>query len=224
MTSNRKRWPSATTLLKSIMQGKTLVRSLFNEELRSHEISGVVLDIGGGRNQDYLGYLVKKDVKKILTTDIGHGDESVLRIDFEKDPLPFPSETVDTVIAFNILEHIYNHNFLVSEIKRVTRKGGKLLGFVPFLVNYHPDPHDYFRYTKEALKKILVEAGYQNVVVTETGGGPFAVNYNNIILSIPILFRLFVFPVYYVVDRLFIWIRPKSKNRYPLGYMFSATK
>ena len=224
MSVSQKKWPSFLSIVGSIFRGKTLVRTLFNEELRQYKVAGRVLDIGGGRNQDYFEYLKKEGVVEILTTDLSHGREGLTRIDFEKDRLPYGEGSIDTVVAFNILEHIFNHKFLVGEIFRVTKKGGTLIGFVPFLVNYHPDPHDYFRYTKEALNRILADAGYSSIRVTETGGGPFAANYNNIVLSVPMIIRVVIFPVYFILDRLFVLIRPRSVERYPLGYLFTAMK
>jgi len=147
-----------------------------------------------------------------------------MNIDLEKDKLPANDNSVDCILIFNVLEHIYNYDFLMSEAKRVLKKEGVLLGFVPFLVNYHPDPHDYFRYTNEALEKIFFRAGFEKIEIKRIGRGPFAVNYNNINPSLPTFLNLFIFPFYYFLDYIFIKIRPKIIKRYPLGYVFYLTK
>lgn len=190
-----------------------------NLELKQYKIYGKVLDIGGGVNPSYLNFLQTGENLQIRNLDSKN-----TAIDLEKDKLPAENESIDCVLMFNILEHIYNHNFLAREACRVIKKSGLVLGFVPFLVNYHPDPRDYFRYTGEALQKILGQAGFKEITVREVGGGPLAVNYNNIVFAFPKIIRLVIFPFYYLADRILIKLKPEVRKRYPLGYLFTALK
>jgi SAM-dependent methyltransferase len=202
-----------------IVNGQSLARAMMNHAFRSYTISGKVVDVGGGRSPDYYEYLQKGSDYSIEPVDA-----SLSGIDFESDHLPQSDGIADTVICANVLEHIYNHAFLISEIRRIMKNGAYFIGFVPFLVNYHPDPHDYFRYTEEALKKMFETAGFQEIDVTVVGAGPFAVNFNNITLSLPLVVRMFVFPIYTIADWLVTTLRPGSRRRYPLGYVFSMRK
>ncbi|MFZ2167382.1 MAG: class I SAM-dependent methyltransferase [Minisyncoccia bacterium] len=211
-------------ILKEISKGKSLARALFNAELSAYTIKGRTLDVGGGKHQDYLEFLNMNETASVETVDIASKEKGAPSVDFEKDPLPFPDGVMDSVLVFNVLEHIYNYHFLVCEMRRVLKNGGQLVGFVPFLVNYHPDPHDYFRYTKEALQKILEDAGFRSIRVKEVGRGPFAVNYNNLALSLPLTVRMVLLPFWYVADTIFLALRPKVHERYPLGYMFVCQK
>ena len=201
-------------ILQGIAQNKSLVRTLMNLELKKYKIYGEVLDIGGGINHSYFNFLQAGDSVHVKAIDGKN-----MAIDFEKDKLPAADESVDCVLMFNILEHIYNHNFLVQETFRVIKKQGLVLGFVPFLINYHPDPHDYFRYTEESLRKIFNQAGFTEIEIKEIGGGPLAVNYNNIIFAFPRIIRLVILPFYYFIDRLLTKLKPGITKRYPLGYM-----
>jgi SAM-dependent methyltransferase len=211
-------------ITRHIYKGQSLARILMNRALRKHAISGIVLDIGGARKPDYFKYLVVKEGTIVITVDMMEPEGSKNKIDFEKDKLPYSNSTIDQALMFNILEHIYNHQFLVNEAYRVLKPGSKLLGFVPFLINYHPDPHDYFRYTKESLRRILSDAGFKNIVVTEVARGPFAVNYNNIILSVPRIIRVLLLPIAWTLDTIFLKFRPQIGTRYPLGYLFEGNK
>jgi len=204
-------------IIKKIAGGQSILRILMNLGFREETVRGVVVDVGGGRSPDYFEYFRQEHL--ISCTPV---DASLGAIDFEKDPLPFPEQYADTVICANVLEHIYNYKFLLSEIHRITKKGGKFLGFVPFLIQYHPDPHDYFRYTKEALEKIVQEAGFKDVCIRSIGGGPFLVNFNNIMLSVPRIVRIILFPIYAALDWLMLAVRPKVRIRYPLGFIFTA--
>ena len=57
-------------------------------------------------------------------------------MDFEKDAFPHKDATFDRVLVLNVLEHVFNYNHLISEMKRVLKDGGTLIGFTPFLVRF----------------------------------------------------------------------------------------
>ena len=211
-------------LLSQLIKGNSVARAMMNFFVRGLPLSGTVVDVGGGRGASYLSYMKKEDGTEVTGFDLKESARGVIKINLEIDKLPRDNGSVDQVLMFNILEHIYHHQYLVSEVARILKPKGSLVGFVPFLVNYHPDPHDYFRYTKEALQLILAESGFTNIRITEVGRGPFTVNLNNIAPSLPILLCVVVFPLYYVLDSILIYLRPKIGKRYPLGYLFLAEK
>lgn len=203
--------------LAKLYAGQSMARILMNRALADERIAGRVVDIGGGRSPDYFSYLGIADGTTIEASDLSLGS-----VDFEKDSLPYASGTIDTVLMCNILEHIYHHQHLLGEARRILRPEGDLIGFVPFWVGYHPDPHDYFRYTHEALRTMFTEAGFEDVEVTPIGGGPFVANFNTIVLSIPRLLRPLLYIPYALLDRIFLSLRPSSRKRFPLGYLFTA--
>lgn len=211
--------------IKDIWQNKTLVRSLMHIAIDKKNIKGLTLDIGGGNNPEYWNILQKDDNVKIINLDLKNlKEQNSHHIDLESDTLPYNDVSIDTVLMFNILEHIYNYRHLTKEVARVLRSGGEIIGFVPFLVNYHPNPHDYFRYTKESLLRIFEEAGLKDIKISGVGRGPFSVNYNNIVLSVPRIIRVIIFPFYWALDTIFLWFRPNITQRYPLGYLFICKK
>ena len=201
-----------------LLNGQSIARILMNEALARKSVSGRVIDVGGGRAPDYFQYLNTSEA-----TSIEAVDGSLSGINFETDSLPYDSKTIDTVLLCNTLEHVYNYQFLTNECARVLAPGGRLVGFVPFLVGYHPDPHDYFRYTKEGLTRILAEAGFTHVVIEEVGGGPVLANFNTIVLSYPRVLRPFIYLFCQLFDALFLMLRPRSRERAPMGYLFEAT-
>lgn len=207
-------------LLREIAKRKSLTRAFLNAELRGHRLAGTVLDVGGGKHRDYLTFLHMAEGTDVQTVDLLPHEQGTRQLNFETDPLPYADASLDQIIVFNVLEHIFNHQFLTNEMRRVLKPGAPLLGFVPFLINYHPDPHDYFRYTKEALQRIFACAGFEKASIKEIGGGPFAVAFNTVALSLPRPVRLALFPAAYALDALFLRLRPQAGERYPLGYFF----
>ena len=204
-------------ILKQIMRGKSLVRSLMNMHLRRFTLFGTVADIGGGTNPSYYQFISKQPDTIVTSIDGKH-----MAIDLETDALPVVSYTADFVLLFNVLEHIYHHKHVAAEAHRVLKPDGTFIGFVPFLVNYHPDPHDYFRYTPEALTAIFTVAGFHDVVVTPVGRGPFSVGYNTYMTLLPAPVAALLFPGYYILDTFVLKLKPALARRYPLGYLFTA--
>jgi len=207
-----------------LLKGKSLLRSLMNYKLKDYELKGEVVDIGGGINPSYYQYLKIDKNAIIRSVDLVEGDDNRKIINLEKDPLPFNESSIDQVLLFNILEHIYNYQFLVGEARRILKEGGRAIGFVPFFINVHPDPHDFFRYTKEALELIFKEAKFKDQQIIIIGLGPFSINFNNIIFLFPRIVNIIIFPFYYFLDLIILKIRPRLTERFPLGYLFILTK
>lgn len=210
--------------IKEIAKGKTVMKAMTNIYLSEYTLEGNILDIGGGEGgSSYYRFFRKSAEAKIKNIDLSANNVED-RIDLEKDALPVGNLYADQVLMFNLLEHIYEHKFVLREISRVLKKGGVLIGFVPFMIAYHPDPHDYFRYSKEALHKLFEEASFEDINIKVVGLGPFLVNYNNIMVLLPIYIRLIIFPFYYFLDLILVKIKPSLRNRFPLGYIFKANK
>lgn len=220
---------SISSYIKELWRGKDLYRMLFNAECSYHEIRGKILDIGSGVNlASYYRFLKRAPDAEILALDLAFGEREDMRrapIDLEKDPLPYPDGSADTVLLFNLLEHIYNHAFLLAEVRRVLRSGGQAIGVVPFLVGYHPDPHDYWRYSSEALKKIFVANGFDDVQISFLGRGPFCAGYSQIEFTLPRLLKLVFLPMAMFLDTIILkWKSKIDRQKFVLGLFFSFSK
>lgn len=69
--------------------------------------------------------------------------------------LPFLDESLDLVISQEVLEHVSSPACHVAEVLRVLRPGGVFFCQLPFVIGYHPGPHDYWRFTKESYGVLL---------------------------------------------------------------------
>ena len=94
----------------------------------------------------------------------------MLRLDVNTE-FPFDNQRFDTVLAMNLLEHVYEWGNCASEVFRVLKPGGVWHGVLPFLYQVHGDPNDYWRATPEALGIFLKRAGFAEVEIEILGVG-----------------------------------------------------
>lgn len=129
---------------------------------------GVALDVGaaGGGNTRVLRDLGWRPVA------LEYGEEgaeiarerglSVLRADLVR--LPIADQSLDLVVAFDVLEHIKEDDLAASEIYRALRPGGTTLIAVPAdprLWSAHDDAVGHVRrYTRATLSSLLSGAGF----------------------------------------------------------------
>jgi SAM-dependent methyltransferase len=93
-----------------------------------------VLDYGVGEGKHLHLVRSAKPQARLVGVDIraAHGT-----VDFEfhqvaaSAPLPFPPESYDLAISFDVLEHVESLDRSLAEIQRVLRTGGSFIGFVP---------------------------------------------------------------------------------------------
>lgn len=83
------------------------------------------------------------------------------------DRLGLRAESVDSINCLSVLEHVFYPRETIAEMYRVLRPGGCVQVEVPFLLQYHGYPDDYFRYTHSALQRLFEETGFR-VVHLET--------------------------------------------------------
>lgn len=134
---------------------------------------GVLLDLGCGRVPFYASYVDL--VSEIVCVDWANSIHTNPHLDLEHDltrPLPFSDGHFDTVILSDVLEHIPVPEELCREIARVLVPGGNLIMNVPFYYPLHEEPHDYYRYTKHALRRLIDGAGMAVLSLRELGGAP----------------------------------------------------
>ena len=133
-------------------------------------ISGKTLDLGAG-SAKYRN-IIKEKASEYITFDVVPGEH----IDVVGDALnlPFGNDSFDTIISTEVLEHVEKPWLMVKEIRRVLKPGGVCILSTPFLIPYHPDPHDYFRYTTEGLRSLFKNENFE-VLECEGFGKVFSV-------------------------------------------------
>ena len=87
------------------------------------------------------------------------------------EDLPVEDASFDLVLCIQVLEHCDDPARGVSELRRVTAPGGRVLCTTHGTMPYHPSPTDYWRWTHTGLEKLFLEsASWGSVRVTPSSG------------------------------------------------------
>ena len=136
-----------------------------------HVIQGRVIDLGCGTAPYKVDILEKAD--EYIGVD-WHGslhDQGNVDVFADlSERLPFPDHSADTVVAFQVMEHLPEPAFFLSECHRILRPGGALFLTVPFMWEVHEAPHDYHRFTRYGLEYLLKKTGFSQSEIRETTG------------------------------------------------------
>ncbi len=202
---------------------KSFLRREQYKALSRLSIDGTILDIGGSKKSGY--HELIKGEHTILVGNINESYGIDLVFDAEKT-WPFPDASYDATLFINLLEHLYNHQDALAQAHRVLKPDGRIIGVVPFMINVHGSPNDYFRYTRSTLERMLMQAGFKDIKVEELGTGAFSVIYHCLLGFIRWNWMAdLLIPVFGGADRLIGVIKPGNKmsvKQMPLGYYFEG--
>ena len=157
---------------------KSLIEAVSN--LKS-KINGNVLDIGCGV-MPYKKYLLKANtITNYIGIDLEYSEyHNKVRPDIFWDgvTIPLPDNSQDWIIATEFLEHYFDTEHILQEMKRVLKPGGGIFFSVPFIYTLHEIPHDHHRFTPFTLSKHFEKCGFTKNEIYPRGG----FNYSLIIM------------------------------------------
>lgn len=212
------------TIFVETLRGKSLARTLMNYCLSDFELTGNIIELGSGSvRASYYRFIKFREPYNLTHVDYYKTGPNYIKMDLEK-PFPVEHDSFDWVMCFNTLEHIYNFENVVKESYRILKKGGLFIGSAPFLYPFHPDPHDYLRYSHEALLKMFEKENYICRRMLYCGLGPFSTSIAHWATFLPIITRPWPILPGIFLDAVFHKFSKSSIMRYPLGYVFAFEK
>jgi SAM-dependent methyltransferase len=148
-------------------------RALF-AALRAHS-RGSVLDVGGG---DFFVSARERGIPfESWTTLEPSGDRSRAADDprfrlvvGDGCRMEFGDSSFDTVLAIQVLEHVFEPGRMVAEIGRVLRPGGTAILLVPQTGTMHLAPRWHANLTRFWIAEALARAGLEVVEIRPLGG------------------------------------------------------
>lgn len=129
---------------------------------------GNFLDLGCG-NKPYQSLYMPLTVSQV-GCDVVQSDQNSVDVLCPATDLKFDNSQFDTVLCTQVLEHVFEHDKLMSEAFRVLKPGGHLILTVPFAWELHEEPYDFFRYTRHALKQLFEQTGFEIDYIKPNGG------------------------------------------------------
>jgi SAM-dependent methyltransferase len=213
----------------------SVLRALEYEILEQLELTGRLLDFGGGANANYQTLMGKWMNGCIYET--ANIDPSI-RPTYLISPgqsLPIAERAFDGVVTLNTLEHIYDVHGALRELYRVLKPGGGLIATVPFLFRIHGHPDDFLRGTPSWWGRTLTDLGYADVKITPLLWGPISTGLS--VAGIPGPFKRLRMKLALILDIMYLrWVsRGNPEVRFsgatgeslcnsPLGFLVEAVK
>jgi len=132
---------------------------------------GRVVDLGCGTAQ--YKEIILKSADEYIGVDWKNSLHDQDNVDVFADltqRLPFDDNFAETVVCFQVMEHLPEPNLFLSECFRILKPDGNLFITVPFMWHVHESPHDYYRYTRYGLEYLLKKNKFVAVEIRENTG------------------------------------------------------
>lgn len=201
------------SLLRDIEGGIALVRR------KSKKKQFDIIDIGCGEKP------YKELFDPIANKYIGVDVVPYADIIAHAEKIPVPDHSFDLALHFQVFEHLEDPQRSVQEMKRVLRKDGYVIASTHGIWNYHPFPHDYYRWTDEGLKKLFYDFSFVSITPNLTSYATIIQLINIELYSFACRHLILKLPCYLFIALLNILGRllmPYGQNHFSINYLIVA--
>jgi len=160
--------------MKSIFNPSRFINGFLEEYVSEyqHLAQGRLIDVGCG--QKPFEHLFK-NIDSYYGADINENSKADLICDVLE--LKIESDSADTVLCTQVLEHVSEPNTLMCEISRICKKGGIVFLTAPHMCRIHGEPYDFFRFTRFGLRHLFEKNNFKIIEIEEIGGFFLAMTY-----------------------------------------------
>lgn len=116
----------------------------------------VLIDYGCGN----MPYRTLFPVANYIGVDFPGNDLAQLTLN-EAGEIPLDDSIASVVLSSQVLEHVADVDQYLAECHRVLTANGLLFLSTHGSWKYHPDPHDYWRWTCDGLKRVIEAGGFE---------------------------------------------------------------
>ena len=128
------------------------------------QLKGRMLDFGCGA-KPYRKLFAVDDYVGMDIAVSGHDDKlKHADVYYDGKTFPFPDQYFDSALTSEVLEHVFNIDEILAELRRVLKPGAPVLITIPFAWDQHEVPYDFARYTEWGLRHLLERHGFAVVV------------------------------------------------------------
>jgi len=140
----------------------------FKSELHNTTVPMKVLELGTKRSDPSRTTSFRGEFPKLqwIRSDLQTGLDVDVACDIHNISQVFPEPYFDVIIACSVLEHIEQPWVALAQLHKILRPGGSMYIQTHFSFPEHGYPNDYFRFTKEGLRSLLVAAGFTSVITS----------------------------------------------------------
>lgn len=138
-------------------------------DIASPFAAGRLLDYGCG-GQPYR-QLFEPRLTAYVGADVVPAAGITLDVQIRPDePLALASESFDTVLSTQTIEHVFDFQSYLADCHRLLRPGGALILTAPMQWRHHEVPFDYWRFTRHGLQRSLQTLGFELERIDACGG------------------------------------------------------
>jgi SAM-dependent methyltransferase len=138
----------------------SLLRKLEYEALSQLNLSGRILDFGGGKDARYAEMLKWREGVESVNIDPHMQPTHLIDVGGE---IPVGAGTYEAAICMNTLEHVYDVMGVLAELYRVVKPGGQVHIMVPFMFRIHGHPDDFMRATPSWWRRSCELTGFSSM-------------------------------------------------------------
>lgn len=124
---------------------------------QAEQVAGKVLDYGCGLKPHADLF---RHAATYVGADFARNPLADIHLD-DQGRLPESANDFDAVVSFQVLEHVPDVSVYLSGCRRaLATRGGSLLLTTHGIWEYHPGPHDLYRWTHEGLARTIEASGF----------------------------------------------------------------